>query len=86
MSELTAERIVTTGEAAARTGMDPRTIRKGVEKWIAEGDVPGAIPGFRTPGGHYRVDIDALLTDSRANVTPIVRGGAGLAGRLRKVS
>lgn len=45
---MTGKRVISTGEAAKRLGVDPAT----VWRWIAA----GKLAAFRTPGGHWRIE------------------------------
>lgn len=51
-----SERLVSTGEAARRLGVNLRTL----QRWASEGLVT---PDWMTPGGHMRWDVDRLLQE-----------------------
>ena len=48
-----ADRMLSTGEAAKRIGVSPRTL----SRWVTEGLIE---PTLVTPGGHFRFDLDEL--------------------------
>jgi excisionase family DNA binding protein len=48
------QRYVTSGQAAKHLGVSPAT----VSHWCQT----GKIPALRTPGGHYRIPVEALDT------------------------
>jgi excisionase family DNA binding protein len=49
---------VSTAEAAARIGVNLRTLQQWAKDHVVE-------PAFTTPGGHYRWDVDALRRQLR---------------------
>jgi excisionase family DNA binding protein len=49
-----SEKLVSTGEAARRLGVNLRTL----QRWVREGLIE---PDWTTPGGHMRWDVDRLL-------------------------
>jgi excisionase family DNA binding protein len=53
-----SEKLVSTGEAARRLGVNLRTL----QRWVREGLVA---PDWTTPGGHMRWDVDRLLQEVR---------------------
>ena len=55
---------VSTGKAAAAIGVGHSTLHD----WARSGYVT---PAFRTPGGHFRWDVDDLLRQLRAKLPPI---------------
>jgi excisionase family DNA binding protein len=53
-----SERLVSTGEAARRLGVNLRTL----QRWASEGLIK---PDWVTPGGHMRWNVDRLLKEIR---------------------
>jgi excisionase family DNA binding protein len=53
-----SEKLVSTGEAARRLGVNLRTL----QRWVREGRIE---PDWITPGGHMRWDVDRLLQEIR---------------------
>jgi excisionase family DNA binding protein len=51
-----SERLVSTGEAARRLGVNLRTM----QRWASEGLIK---PDWVTPGGHMRWNVDRLLKE-----------------------
>jgi excisionase family DNA binding protein len=51
-----SERLVSTGEAARRLGVDLRTL----QRWASEGLIR---PDWVTPGGHMRWNVERLLAE-----------------------
>jgi excisionase family DNA binding protein len=51
-------RLVSTGEAARRLGVNLRTL----QRWVREGRIT---PDWTTPGGHMRWDVERLLQEIR---------------------
>jgi len=51
-----SERLVSTGEAARRLGVNLRTL----QRWASDGLIT---PDWITPGGHMRWNVDRLLRD-----------------------
>ena len=59
-----SDRYVPTGTAAAAIGVDPVTL----QRWANAGKVT---PALRTPGGHFRWDLDDLRRQLRATGEPV---------------